>query len=122
MNSDNPYETPSEIASEGPPGRRTPKTFGTIILLFGLAILGYGAIAFWLINSLPPNGPRNGRLPSVYVMGAGIVITLIGLTIRGLPGGKKDSEEKKVKGIRTTYGVLILVGMAIVFILLISQL
>jgi hypothetical protein len=122
MNSDNPYETPGEIASAGAPSRRSSKTLGTTLLLIGLAILVYGAIAFWLINSLPPNGGGKGRLPSLYVMGMGIVITLLGLAVRGLRGGKKGLADKTGKGIRTSHGVLILIATVIVFILIFSQL
>lgn len=88
MTTENPYESPSEHFTNGRP-RQGFKKLGTILLVVGIASLAYGAIGFWVVKSLPPNG-ASGRLPSVYVMGVGIVITLVGSTIRDFRvSGKK---------------------------------
>ena len=91
------------------------------MLTAGLGLLAYGAIAFWLIQTLPPNGPGRGRLPSVYVMGAGIVIAFLGLIVRDLRIRRK-TKDASPKGISTSFGILILLGMVIIFILVVSLL
>jgi hypothetical protein len=114
---DNTSQAPDE-------NRRVSKILGTTILLAGLTILGYGAIAFWLIKSLPPNGGTTGRLPSLYVMGGGIVAVLIGLALRDLRLGKKPphSATAQKKGIPAAYGVVLLVTILVIFFAVISQL
>ncbi len=110
MNDENPYKTPEDIASPSSPQRNLLKAAGTAVVFVGLAVLAYGAIAFWLINSLPPNGGANGRLPSLYVMGVGIIVVVIGLIARDLRLGRKSGGTADVpkKGIPTSYGVLLL--------------
>jgi hypothetical protein len=55
------------------------RTAGKVILILGLIATGYGALDFFVIVSLPPNDPLNGRLPSLYLILAGIPAMLIGL-------------------------------------------
>jgi uncharacterized membrane protein len=97
---------------------------GTGILILGLLVLAYGAVAFWLINSLPPNGGAQGRLPSLYVMGGGIVGVLIGLAMRVQRSERGSSAAPRGAGdhIPTRYGIALLVGIVIVFILVVAQL
>ena len=57
---------------------------GTAILLLSAFVTAYGAVAFFLINSLPPNGGGYGRLPSLYVFLGGMGGMLLGVTIRRL--------------------------------------
>jgi hypothetical protein len=104
--------------------RCASKAIGTVILLVGLTVLVYGAVAFWLINSLPPNGGASGRLPSLYVMGAGMVVALTGLVVRDLGGrNKKDKPAGEVnKVIPTRYGLLLILGIVIIFFVVVSQL
>jgi len=50
----------------------------------GVATSAYGAVAFWILHSLPPNGGGSGRLPSLYVLVGGMAAMLLGLVIRDL--------------------------------------
>jgi len=96
---------------------------GSVVFLTGLTVLTYGAIALWLIQSLPPNGGPSGRLPSLYVMGTGIVAVLIGLAVRDLRLGKKETDSAKpaTKSIPASWGILILVLIIAIFVVLVSQ-
>ncbi len=60
------------------------RMIGTVILLIGLAVTAYGAVAFFLVQSLPPNGGPNGRLPSVYILFGGMAGMFLGMVVRGL--------------------------------------
>ena len=60
---------------------------GTGILLFGVVVLAYGAFAFFVNNNLPPNGAAQGRLPSLYLLFAGMAAMLVGTILRGLRRG-----------------------------------
>lgn len=57
---------------------------GTTILVIGILIATYGGIAFFIVNSLPPNGGENGRLPSLYLLLGGMAAMLVGTIVRGL--------------------------------------
>ena len=48
------------------------RKFGNGILLISAIVAMYGALAFFLINGLPPNGEAHGRLPSLYILFGGI--------------------------------------------------
>ena len=124
MNADNPYEAPKDEVAARTPTRSVSRMIGTGVLVAGLAILAYGATAFWLINALPPNGGANGRLPSLYVMGAGISIAVVGLVARDLRLGRKDYQSTRVsrKGIPASYGILVLLAIVIILFFLISRL
>ena len=104
--------------------RGVSRKIGTAILVLGLLILTYGAVGFWLINTLPPNGGAYGRLPSLYVTGVGIVVSVVGLAARGLRFGREDnrSSEGSRKGIPTIYGILGLVAILIILVFVISRL
>jgi hypothetical protein len=120
----NPYASPT-ADDGGPPegrGRRTTKIVGAAILAAGLICLVYGAVAFWLVQTLPPNGGPTGRLPSAYVMGVGMVIAILGLAIRDLRlvGGAKQRDGAPAKGIPTGVGLLLLAAMVIAMIIAIS--
>jgi hypothetical protein len=107
-------EAPKQIHSVGTKG-------GMAILGAGLAILAYGAVGFWLINTLPPNGGANGRLPSLYVMGAGMVVAVVGLVVRDIRAGG-ESQEGARRGIPASYGILGLLAILIILFLVISRL
>ncbi|AMV34945.1 hypothetical protein VN12_22655 [Pirellula sp. SH-Sr6A] len=104
--------------------RSATRSIGTGLFLTGLAILAYGAIAFWIIKSLPPNGGPTGRLPSLYVIGVGIVAVLAGLAVRDLRTRHKNSvsTEGEKKSIPTSVGLLILALMLVLFFVVVSQL
>src|SRR5262245_25130696 len=107
--------------SENPqPIRDVRRKVGMGILAAGLAILAYGAVGFWVINALPPNGGASGRLPSIYIMGAGIVVAVVGLAVRDFRGGK--SQEGSKQGIPAIYGIFGIVAMLIVLNFVISRL
>jgi hypothetical protein len=99
------------------------KIIGTLVLAAGLICLAHGAVGFWVIKSLPPNGGASGRLPSLYVMGAGISVAFVGLTVRGLRFSKNDGKSDKAspKGIPTLYGIIILFGILALLIFVISR-
>lgn len=120
----NPYAPPTS-EDDGPPkgpGRRVAKTVGAVILAAGLICLLYGAVAFWLVQTLPPNGGPTGRLPSVYVMGTGMVIAMIGLAVRDLrlAGGAKQQDGTPSKGIPTGVGLLLIAAMVLALIIAVS--
>ncbi len=116
----NPYE-PTDSASSSSSARSASQVAGTSVFIVGLVVLAYGAIAFWLVPSLPPNGGTNGRLPSLLVMGAGIVLTLIGLAVRGLRSSKKSAVPSGQNEIPTRYGLLLLLAIVIFLVIVISQ-
>lgn len=124
MRDDNPYRASEEDAVPSTPTRHVLRNIGTAILTVGLAILAYGAIGFWFINSLPPNGGASGRLPSLYVMAVGIVVAVVGLIARDLRIGRHVNPHDEVsrKGIPTSYGILGLLAIVIVVIFVISRL
>jgi len=82
--SQNPYETPQGNSPQ--PGSRRPvrAVIGLTVCLIGAGISAYGAVAFWILNRLPPNDETSGRLPSLYVLFGGMALLLVGLTIRNL--------------------------------------
>ena len=84
-------------------------------------MLTYGATAFWLINSLPPNS-GDSRLPSLYVMGLGFVITMAGLAIRSLRSDPNKPTSLDEKAIPTRYGMIGLVAIIALLIFIISRL
>ena len=59
------------------------RTIGIAILLVGAGVTAYAALAFSLINPLPPNSPTAGRLPSLWLMFGGMAGMLLGSVIRG---------------------------------------
>jgi hypothetical protein len=124
MNADNPYEAPEDTVAGSTPARHVSKIIGTCVLVAGSAILAYGATAFWLIKTLPPNGGANGRLPSLYVMGAGIVVAVLGLVARDLRVSRKEDRSAGVSrnGIPASYGILILLAIMIIFFVVVSRL
>jgi hypothetical protein len=116
---ENPYQSPqADTAREA---RRNPKTIttriGTAILVLGLVALAYGAFTFWVMPSLPPNTAWSGRLPSLYCMGAGIFVTLIGLTLNSI-----QSSTNKGATVPTSLGILVLVAIVIAFFFVVSRL
>jgi len=54
------------------------KKIFTAVLIVTMLATAYGAVAFFLVQTLPPNGGTNGRLPSLYIMLGGIVGMLVG--------------------------------------------
>ncbi len=110
MNSNDPQEASENKAMASTPTRRFLRTIGTGILGVGLTLLSYGAVGCWLIKSLPPISLGSGRLPSLYVMGVGIVLTVIGLATRDLRVSR--SAGKSEKEIPTSYGVLGLLALS----------
>lgn len=85
----NPFDSPQSVGGKAAAGKSGAWKAGSAILLMGLALLVYGAIAFWVAPWLPPNGGPSGRLPSVYLLGAGVVVALAGMAVRDLRVGKK---------------------------------
>lgn len=82
--SEQPFKSPQvDPAAPPPSGRSLRAVVGLSIFLIGLAVLAYGAVAFWLLRMLPPNTPSS-RLPSLYILFAGMGITLFGQTLRSL--------------------------------------
>lgn len=132
---ENPYQTPSsDPQAPNPPHQSSSKTgnssgmgavakIGAGVLILGLMVLAYGAVGFWLINNLPPNGGAQGRLPSLYVMGIGIVLSTIGLSIRGFRLSQNDNEASRgaSKGVPSSVGILILIAILVVAGFVISQ-
>src|SRR6476660_597139 len=92
--------------------RRNPNTIarqvGTATFVIGLAALAYGVCEFWLVPALPPNNGWSGRLPSLYVMGGGIVAAIVGLSVKSLapPAAKKGA-------VPTGLGLLIILAIVI---------
>src|SRR5262245_29849594 len=99
------------------------KAIGTSVLVLGLATLAYGALAFWVFPLLPPNGGVNGRLPSLYVMGAGIIAAVVGLTLRGWDSESRSEETAHVsrKSIPTGIGIAILFAIVVAVFVVISR-
>lgn len=123
MNANNPYESSETPAEHSSPPRPLRKTAGTAILIIGLMILAYGATAFWLLNFLPPNGGPTGRLPSLYVIGVGIITAIVGLVVRDLRGGRGSRSTNDARhGIPTSYGIMGIVVVVILLIFVISRL
>ena len=122
----NPYATPAapDHQPQDGSGRRLARAIGTAILAAGLVVLAYGAVAFWLIKSLPPNGGPNGRLPSLYMMGAGIIGAIIGMVVRDLrlAGRAKKHDGSPPKAIPTSVGMLVLLAIVIAVIVVIANL
>ena len=124
---ENPYQSPAtEVNREDPPqsraGQRVAKAIGTAVGTLGLVTLVYGAVAFWLIQSLPPNSGMSGRLPSLYVMGAGIVLVLGGLAARDLRlAGRTRRQDGPSKAIPTGVGMLVLLVIIIALVVAISR-
>lgn len=54
------------------------KKIFTTLLIATILVTAYGAVAFFLVQTLPPNGGTNGRLPSLYIMLGGIIGMLVG--------------------------------------------
>src|SRR5262245_61572653 len=54
---------------------------GTVILLIGAATAIYSAVAFFLVNDLPPNNQAS-RLPSLYLLFAGMFVMFVGTAMR----------------------------------------
>jgi hypothetical protein len=82
--SPNPYQAP-QGNSTPPRSRAKIRTIiGLAILLAGLGVAVYGAVAFWVLQGLPPNNSSSGRLPSLYMLFGGMGLLLLGLTIRNL--------------------------------------
>lgn len=88
MADNSPYEPPATrqdgAANASKQGAHKVRKLGTVILVLGVAVLVYGALAFFLVRSLPPNGGSAGRLPSLYVLFVGMGIMLFGAVVRGL--------------------------------------
>ncbi|MEM6391814.1 MAG: hypothetical protein AAF797_03490 [Planctomycetota bacterium] len=49
----------------------------TAVLVTGALATVYGALAFFVLQALPPNG-SGSRLPSLYVMFTGMGVMLVG--------------------------------------------
>ena len=78
MNAENFSEPPSKRTVASTTDRGVSRRIGTVLLAIGLAVLAYGAIGFWLIKSLPPNGGTIGRLPSLRLVGIGSIVAIVG--------------------------------------------
>ena len=121
----NDPQTPERHGLETPPpARRVSQTIGTFVLVIGGLILAYAAAAFWLFNDLPPNDAIHGRLPSLYLMGAGIVIAVVGLIASDQRVSRRDKSPKEAsrKVIPTSYGIIGLVLILIIIFFVISLL
>ncbi|MDZ7618795.1 MAG: hypothetical protein U1E05_17455, partial [Patescibacteria group bacterium] len=70
----------------------------------------YGAVACFLI-SLPLTGLLGGRLPSIYIMGAGGILSVVGFAMRDLRIDARSGSAPK--GVSSGFGILILVAIAI---------
>lgn len=116
-----PYRSEtSEPHENGSPTLRGK--IGLLVLGVGLVVLAYGAVAFWVMPSLPPNGGASGRLPSLYLMGGGIVSVVLGLAIRGLNTNGQGDTQKTGKGsVSPLVGILILFAILAAFIGVVSQ-
>jgi len=58
------------------------RTAGTVVLVLGAVVTAYAAVAFFLVNQLPPNGGFSGRLPSLYLLFAGMAGMFVGSVVR----------------------------------------
>ena len=125
MNTPNPYQPPDQNVSQPPSKRRVPQVIGIATLMIGLIVLGYGVVGFWLIPSLPPNGGIYGRIPSVSVMVAGMVTSLLGLMVRDFASRKLNSHSpnptREKSGIPTRYGLILILTIVIIFIVVIAR-
>lgn len=121
MKANSPYESTPADEANASSGRLQPKAIATGLFVIGLAVLGYGAVAFWLVQGLPPNGGTSGRLPSLYVMGIGIVITIVGLATRDLRS-RASMGGRSAKGISTIYGVVGILAIIGLLLFVISRL
>ena len=63
------------------------RTIGIGVLLVGAGVMVYAAVAFFLINQLPPNSATGGCLPSLWLMFGGMAAMLLGAVVRGLGRG-----------------------------------
>jgi hypothetical protein len=104
--------------------RSIARTIGTAVLVAGLLLSAYGAVAFWLIQRLPPNGGASGRLPSLYVMGVGLAVSFIGLMARDLRfiGKRNPASASSQKAIPTSLGIFLILAIVIAAIAAISLL
>ena len=50
----------------------------TAVLILAVLVTAYGALAYFVVRTLPPNGGGSGRLPSLYIMLGGIAGLLVG--------------------------------------------
>jgi hypothetical protein len=119
--SNDPYEPP-ETASDSPSGHdrsTVANPVGDILLWAGMLALTYGAVACFLIN-LPPNNPVSGRLPSIYIMAAGSVLSLVGLTMRN--SLQSSSSAKGTKRVSPLIGILFLLAIMIAVVVAIARL
>jgi CDP-diglyceride synthetase len=91
---------------------------GKFVLAFGTVTLIYGVTAFWLLPNLPPNNPVTGRLPCLYVIGVGIVATVMGLALKGNP---KIDPNSKTKTLSPAVGIAILLAMVGLLFVVVSQ-
>ena len=80
--SDNPYQPPEASSPAPQSGLPLRVLIGRVVLGLGIAVSAYGALAFWVMKALPPNNPIEGRLPSLYVIFAGMGAMLVGLAFR----------------------------------------
>jgi hypothetical protein len=113
---ENPYDSP-RTDTLGPPSRlKLRRRVGTGVFVIGLVTLAYGTIAFWVIPSLPPNEFTTGRFNSLYVLGAGMIISLCGLAIRDTRVKSKPVADSTGRGIPTSVGLLVLLIAVVLFI------
>lgn len=114
---ENPYDSPRTESIHLPSRFELRRKVGTGVLVIGLGTLAYGAIAFWIIPSLPPNEFTTGRFNSLYVLGAGMIISLCGLAIRETRLKSRPVADSPDSGISTGVGLLVLLIVVIVFII-----
>ncbi|WP_461505859.1 hypothetical protein [Rhodopirellula baltica] len=112
MTQHQPYESPSVPTESAAPSKSLLGKIATGVLTLGLMVLAYGAIAFWVLPFLPPNSESEGRLPSLTVMGVGVLVTVVGLVLRSLTTSKDpEPNVNQPKKIPAMYGVAILLGI-----------
>lgn len=114
---ENPYDSPRTDSIHPPSRFKLRRKVGTGVLVIGLGTLAYGVIAFWIIPSLPPNEFATGRFNSLYVLCAGMIISLCGLAIRDTRVNSTPVADSPGSGISTGVGLLVLLIVVIVFIL-----
>src|SRR4051812_45357860 len=81
---ENPYESPQAAPESRRSSFAIANSAATTIVVLGLAALAYGALGFWIVPALPPNSGWSGRLPSLYVMGGGMLAAVAGLATKSL--------------------------------------